>query len=556
MTDSAEDIAPTSVVGLGWRTSRGTQNLRASNRIASFLTISVVLFAITTASFAFWVTREHNRLAATGSEQMIRGAMTALDEKLQTVSMDFAIWPDAVRALRDNDDLWVWENIGISAAVTETTDLMMIVPANGQPAYGWSPGMGEEPSTTLLPQSAVDRMQEMISEIPVSERRAVSNITEASDGVWMLAAARIVSDDPLEDPTDDTTISRLIFGFKMTPEFMQTIGQQYLIGDLTVAPEPSEGSGTISLQDADNSSIAFVSWSPPRPGDVILRGIAVPMALALGTLTLIALISSSLLSRSARNLETAMISAQEASRAKSDFVANVSHELRTPMNGVIGLGGLLRQSSLDDKQTRLVDMLLSSARTQMRLIGDLLDVNTIEHGRFNLNVASFEPAKVVEAAAAVFEIEANAKGLEFELTISDADSTAVLGDPERFRQVSANLIGNAIKFTDNGRVGVDLKVRPRLGEALITLTVSDTGRGISKPDLKHIFDRFAQGAHQERGKASGNGLGLSISKTIVDLMGGSIDVDSAPGEGSEFRIEIRLEKAGAEVVPADAVIHS
>ena len=192
----------------------------------------------------------------------------------------------------------------------------------------------------------------------------------------------------------------------------------------------------------------------------------------------------------------------------------------------------------------------------MRLIGDLLDVNTIEHGRFNLNVASFEPAKVVEAAAAVFEIEANAKGLEFELTISDADSTAVLGDPERFRQVSANLIGNAIKFTDNGRVGVDLKVRPRLGEALITLTVSDTGRGISKPDLKHIFDRFAQGAHQERGKASGNGLGLSISKTIVDLMGGSIDVDSAPGEGSEFRIEIRLEKAGAEVVPADAVIHS
>lgn len=551
MTNGSEETVPAGLDGFDWRSSRGTRNLRTSNRIASFLTISVVLFAITAAGFAFWITREHNRLAASGSEQMIRGGMSALDEKLKTVSMDFAIWPDAVRALREDDAVWIWENIGISAAVTETTDIMMIVPANGQHSYGWVPGMDEKPSTTLLPDDVVNKMNQLTSTVPMQERRAVTAMHRGSDGIWLLSVARIVSDDPSEDPADDGLISRLIFGFKITDALLQELGQQYLISDLSLATSPEEGRDVIPLLGPSDEVLAYASWSPPRPGDLILRQIALPMVVALGTLTLIALISSNLLSRSARRLESAMRSAQEASRAKSDFIANVSHELRTPMNGVIGLSGLLRQSGLDDKQTRLVDMLQSSANTQMRLIGDLLDVNTIEHGRFNLNIAPFVPQKVVEGVCTMFEIEATGKGLELELKHSDSQGISVLGDPERFRQVCANLVSNAIKFTDTGKVTVDLKVRPRLGQAVVNLLVTDTGRGISKEDLRHVFDRFAQGTTRERGKASGNGLGLAIAKTIVDLMGGAISVDSTLGKGSQFRVEIGFETAGEEVPQAD-----
>lgn len=532
---------------------RGTQNLKASRRIAIFLTISVIIFAITTVGFAFWVTREHNRLAATGSQQMVRSGLAGQAETVATVSMDFSIWPDAVAALAVDDREWVWNNIGISAAITETMDLMLIVPADGNLPYGWSPGMGAEPSTTLLPRETINTMMERLKPIPVIERRPLNNLIRADDQIWMLTAARIVSEDPNEDPESDGDIPRLIFGFRLYEDRLKELGRQFLIEDLAISFEkPSDEWTSIPLMGSEGELVGYALWTPPRPGDVILRGIAVPMAFALGVLTLIALVSSNLLSRSARRLETAMLSAQEASRAKSDFIANISHELRTPMNGVIGLGGLLRQTGLDEKQTRMVDMLLASAEDQMRLIGDLLDVNSIENGRFNLSVAPFEPSAVVESTCALFEIEASNRGLRLECRISDPDKTSVLGDRERFRQICANLISNAIKFTDKGSITIDLKVRPRLGEAQITLAVADTGRGILRSDVRHIFERFAQGASRERGKASGNGLGLAITKTIVDLMGGTIEVESSLGKGSLFRVEIALEEAGSTVLPAGA----
>ena len=534
---------------------QGTQNLRASRRIAIFLTISVVIFAITTTGFAFWVTREHNRLAATASEQMVRSGLGGLAETVATVSMDFSIWPDAVRALAVDDRDWVWDNIGISAAITETMDIMMIVPADGNLPYAWSPGMGREPSTTILPPETIESMMDWLKPIPVIERRPHNSLIRARDDIWMLTAARIVSEDPKEDPASDDDIPRLIFGFRLYEGRLKELGQQFLIEDLAISLEkPADAQASIPLLDSDGDLAGYAVWTPPRPGDQILRGIAVPMAFALAILTLVALVSSNLLSRSARRLETAMLAAQDASRAKSDFIANISHELRTPMNGVIGLGGLLRQTGLDDKQSRMVDMLLASAENQMRLIDDLLDVNSIENGRFNLSVAPFNPAQVVENICALFDIEATSKGLTLECRCTDPEKTSVLGDRERFRQICANLISNAIKFTDEGKVTVDLRVRPRLGEAQITLTVSDTGRGISRGDLKHIFERFAQGASRERGKASGNGLGLAITKTIVDLMGGTIEVESNLGAGSVFRVEIALEEASGAVVPAKAAV--
>ncbi|MFK7941936.1 MAG: ATP-binding protein [Paracoccaceae bacterium] len=554
MADVVPEEREFAAAGTAWRLPRGTQNLRASRRIAIYLTVSVVFFAITTTAFAFWITREHNRLAATASEQMVRSGMGGLAETVNTVSMDFSIWPDAVRALAIDDRDWVWDNIGISAAITETMDIMMIVPADGNLPYAWAPGMNREPSTTLLPFETVQSMMDRLKPIPVAERRPINSLMRAEDEIWLLTAARIVSENPDEDPELDSDIPRLIFGFKLYEGRMIELGKQFLIDDLSISFErPTDGRTAIPLVGSEEELVGYAVWSPPRPGDQIMRSIAVPMALALGILTLVALVSSNLLSRSARRLESAMLAAQEASRAKSDFVANISHELRTPMNGVIGLGGLLRQTGLDEKQKRMVDMLLSSADNQMRLIGDLLDVNSIEHGRFSLNVAPFSPTSVVESTCALFEIDAQNKKLELNLQTSDPDKAAVLGDKERFRQICANLISNAIKFTDKGRVSVDLKVRSRLGEAMISLTVSDTGRGIAKQDLKNIFDRFAQGTSRERGKASGNGLGLAITKTIIDLMGGAISVESTPGKGSLFRVEMGLDEASEEVLASNAV---
>lgn len=553
MAEGVQIIAPVGSASSALQASRGTQNLRASRRIARFLTTSVVLFAITTVGFAFWITREHNRLAASASEQMIRGGMTALEETLKTVSMDFAIWPAAVQALEQEDVDWIWLNFGISAAVTETTDLMMIVPAGGAPAYGWTPGMDAEPSTELMPGTIVSSMLKLLDDVPIADRRAVSSLARTQDETWLLTVARIVSDEPEKDPTDDTLIPRLIFGFHLTPDQMPELGEQYLIEDLSLSDTPPEGAVAIELLDSNGQLVSYAAWTAPRPGDQILRQISVPLTLALAILTLVALISSNLLSRSARRLETAMLSAQAASRAKSEFIANISHELRTPMNGVIGLAGLLNRSDLDTKQSKMVEMLLSSADTQMRLIDDLLDVSSIENGSFSLNVAPFSPSTVVETTCAMFEIEASNKGLELRVTRSDNDRIQVLGDRERFAQICSNLISNAIKFTDKGYVEVDLKVRTRLGEATVVLSVTDTGRGIAPEEQALIFERFAQSATRELGKAAGNGLGLAITRTIVDLMGGEIEVDSSLGNGSTFRVQLSFQEARAETARETAL---
>ncbi|MEM6622790.1 MAG: ATP-binding protein [Pseudomonadota bacterium] len=522
-----------------------TANTRTSSRIGRYLIISALVFAVLAGGFAFWITREHDRLAASASEQMVRGGLSTLEETLRTVTMDFAIWPDAVKATAEGDDVWIWENIGISAAVTETTDLMMVLEADGSPAYGWAPGMDAEPSTTLIPEEAVAEMRSLLNAVPIQDRRAVSTTYRGDGAIWMLATARIVSEDPAEDPATDAEISRLIFGYQIDDDLLQGIGEQYLIDDLHLEPDASMVVSAVPLNSYQGEPVAYAAWTPPQPGQQILWSIALPMVIVLILLTVFTLVSSHLLSRSARRLEGALYAAEAASGAKTDFIANISHELRTPMNGIVGLTRLLQQTSLSDRQQNLVKMLGASTETQMQLIDDLLDISSIENGKLSLNVTPFSPSETVENVAKFFEMEASDKGLELELAIDDPDRTQVLGDRGRFHQICANLVSNAIKFTPDGKVTIALHIRERLGGARLSLEVTDTGDGIPAEEQDLIFDRFAQGTEARRSKSGGSGLGLAITKTLIDLMGGTISLDSAAGRGTTFAVELDLDKVEA-----------
>lgn len=528
-----------------------SSKVRISNQIGRFLSIAVILFALTSVGFAYWITREHNRLADTSSEQMIRGGFSTLEDTLKTITMDYAIWPEAVNAINGEEIGWLWDNIGVSAAVTETTDLMLIVPPHDAEPYGWIPGMDETPKSGLLAPEYLRLVNRLLDEVDKSERRAISTIIQNGDEVWLLSSARVVSDDPAEDPADDGAIPRLVFGYHLDEDLIQDVGREYLIDDLVLSNDLDDEHSAFALEDLAGQSVAYAVWTPPRPGDQILRQIAVPLAIALAVLTVVALISSSLLSRSARRLESTMLTAQAASRAKTDFIANISHELRTPMNGIIGLATLLQQSDMGDRQNKMIKMLLGSARTQMGLIGDLLDISSIENGHFNLTLAPFDPKDVVEDVVGLFEIEAKDKNLELRLEISSENDLDIIGDKERFRQICSNLISNATKFTDEGHVAVTLTCRSRLDDAVVELTVTDTGPGIKPADQARIFERFAQGGTQRTGKATGTGLGLSITKTIVDLMGGEIALKSQTGKGSTFTATIPFEIAAKEIAPAE-----
>jgi signal transduction histidine kinase/CheY-like chemotaxis protein len=246
--------------------------------------------------------------------------------------------------------------------------------------------------------------------------------------------------------------------------------------------------------------------------------------------------------------------ARQASRAKANFLATMSHEIRTPMNGVLGMAQLMRRDAGTGTQAQRLEVLIESGEYLLSILNDILDVSKIDAGRLDILPAPEDLHLFLQRLVSFWGAQADEKGVSLILDVSGTVPQHVVVDALRLRQVLFNLVGNALKFTQEGAVELSASATPDGdGAVLLRLAVKDTGIGIAAHNLPHLFDRFSQADDSEARRYGGTGLGLAIAKQLVELMGGSISVDSVVGHGSTFHVELplALAEAPAPAVPAE-----
>jgi signal transduction histidine kinase len=382
-------------------------------------------------------------------------------------------------------------------------------------------------------------------------RAAYDNIALFIEQGWLGAETMALLEDPLLDPLsliqDVSMVAKPLFvysgpyGDKASAHISVGLSLSQQILPVLARIKETEGQGLkLATQDLHYwSNIALYA--------------TIFLVLTTGMVVFLPLEKSILKAQS--EVKAQRNAAQAASRAKSEFLATMSHEIRTPMNGVLGMAALLQKSNLDERQAKFANIIVSSGNALLAIINDILDFSSIEAGKLEMEIAPFNIETSCSEVIELLRPQAGEKGLNIAFENTGSQPGPLLGDEGRIRQIIINLVGNAIKFTQEGSVTLSVCAgKVQGGHVPLSIAVTDTGIGIAEDKMQRIFESFEQADNSMKRSFDGTGLGLAITRSLVRAFGGTISAVSREGEGSTFTVEVTL-AADTETAGADAVLN-
>jgi signal transduction histidine kinase len=524
------------------------QRVVVSKRMILVHTVGILLLIISGLGTLLVTTKRFNDLQRDASQVMVETQISALRDKTETFVRDYSVWDEAFEAFRTDDVDWIYRNIGTAATDIGALDLIVMLDQKGGKTLRWVEGSAPDGSAAPVAPEVIDEILARRPSDPADVEWTTSMVRMVGGVPWIFAATTV---RPIEIAQGALTFADLpiqIHGVEIGPAILAEMAAPILVEDLHAVTGAPEGEAFAPFGNSNGDDSVGLAWTPPAIGAQILASIFWPLFIAMVLISVIGAFVSLYMVRSARALERALVDAKAADRLKSEFLSNISHELKTPMNGIIGSVQLLEMTELDEEQAELLSMLSASADLQDSLVSDLLAITQIEDGSRRTRSEPFVPADIVSEAAGMFRKAAGDKGLDLTCDITDEVRCLANGDSRSLRQIVINLVGNAVKFTEEGSITVSATGDVADDRMQLKISVTDTGPGIADAEIERIFDRFYQIDGSITRKKDGAGLGLSISRDLARQMDGEILVSQNPaGQGSVFTLFVSLDRRNIAV---------